>query len=461
MPAGTTSGSKYILGLELDDMGFDHSIFGRFRDRLLQSEKHKEAFFKLLELLVDEGLVKEKEKQRVDSTHIIANVAVPAATELIRQGVRQCLIEMKRKDHAVFLQARQTLTELVHQYLSGKMAKKQMEQIDETKRRQRLTAVVKDARELLAFLDKRDNLHPAVEYRRTILQRLLYENVMPDENGGYREQKESHPDRVISAVDPEARHGAKSATKKFNGYKVHFTESTENKIITNLKVTPGNVNDAEPLVDMVKETKEEAGLNPEKMLADGIYGTGENRRALRKENCQLVAPPHPKAIAEDLANGKFIHNPQEETVTCPAGITTAHKTYNAESESWIYRFPKEACNNCSLKQDCTKNKNGRTISVNKYYQEQMEALEYSRSEEYKAEIRQRCPIEGKGNEMVRHHGLRRARYWGTKKVGLQAFLTALAVNLKRWVNITLHKIKDNSTLTVKAGFRLHQFLKTQ
>ncbi|MCS5695794.1 transposase [Desulfofundulus thermocisternus] len=235
---------KYILGLELDDMGFDHSIFGRFRDRLLQSEKHKEAFFKLLELLVDEGLVKEKEKQRVDSTHIIANVAVPAATELIRQGVRQCLIEMKRKDHAVFLQARQTLTELVHQYLSGKMAKKQMEQVDETKRRQRLTAVVKDARELLAFLDKRDNLHPAVEYRRTILQRLLYENVMPDENGGYREQKESHPDRVISAVDPEARHGAKSATKKFNGYKVHFTESTENKIITNLKVTPGNVNDA-------------------------------------------------------------------------------------------------------------------------------------------------------------------------------------------------------------------------
>ncbi|MDQ0287200.1 hypothetical protein J2Z49_002321 [Desulfofundulus luciae] len=61
-------------------MGFDHSIFGRSRDRLLQSEKHKEAFFKLLGLLVDEGLVKEKEKKCVDSTHIIANVAVPADT---------------------------------------------------------------------------------------------------------------------------------------------------------------------------------------------------------------------------------------------------------------------------------------------------------------------------------------------------------------------------------------------
>ncbi|WP_165613296.1 hypothetical protein [Desulfofundulus thermosubterraneus] len=50
-------------------------------------EKHKEAFFKLLELLIDGGLVKENEKHRIDSIHIIANVAVPAATELIRQGL--------------------------------------------------------------------------------------------------------------------------------------------------------------------------------------------------------------------------------------------------------------------------------------------------------------------------------------------------------------------------------------
>ncbi|NHM28775.1 hypothetical protein G7K71_17755 [Desulfofundulus sp. TPOSR] len=61
-----------------------------------------------------------------------------------------------------------------------------MEQVDETRRRQRLTAVVKDARELPAFLDKQDSLHPAVECRRTILQRLLYENVIPDENSGHR-----------------------------------------------------------------------------------------------------------------------------------------------------------------------------------------------------------------------------------------------------------------------------------
>jgi hypothetical protein len=79
------------------------------------------------------------------------------------------------------------------------------------------------------------------------------------------------------------------------------------------------------------------------------------------------------------------------------GITTDKKTYNENSQA------------CELKDTCTKNKNGRTISVNKYYHVQMEALAYSKTEEYKLEIRNRCPIEGTGAELVHHRGLRNAR----------------------------------------------------
>jgi hypothetical protein len=97
---------------------------------------------------------------------------------------------------------------------------------------------VEDAKKLVAFLDR--DLHPAVAYRKSVLIRLLYENTEPTEKG-YKESKETHPDRIISAVDPEARPGAKSKTKKFNGYKAHVTETVENKFITNITVTPGNV----------------------------------------------------------------------------------------------------------------------------------------------------------------------------------------------------------------------------
>jgi transposase len=151
----------------------------------------------------------------------------------------------------------------------------------------------------------------------------------------------------------------------------------EGGFITNITVTPGNVFDSEPVAENTAEMVTKAGLKPEKMIGDGAYGTGDNRQQLKEMGIFLVAPHHPQTISEDL--------------------------------------PKEACRACELKDACTKNKNGRTISVNKHYQVQMEALEYSKTEEYKLEIKKRCPIEGTGAELVYHHGLRRARYWGRLK----------------------------------------------
>lgn len=88
---------KYVLGLPLDDSGFDHSLFGRFRDRLLTNPVYKEALFRQIELLKAEGYLKPDELQRV-----VANIAVPSATELIHQCVRQLLVKMKRKANPLF-----------------------------------------------------------------------------------------------------------------------------------------------------------------------------------------------------------------------------------------------------------------------------------------------------------------------------------------------------------------------
>lgn len=93
-------------------------------------------------------------------------------------------------------------------------------------------------------------------------------------------QEEPHPDRLVSAVDPGARHEARSGKKKFTGYKIHHLETTESRFITNVTVTPGNAHDAEPVVELVKESKEQDNQKPSKLLGDGAHGTGPNRRAL-------------------------------------------------------------------------------------------------------------------------------------------------------------------------------------
>lgn len=53
--------------------------------------------------------------------------------------------------------------------------------------------------------------------------------------------------------------------------------------------------------------------------------------------------------------------------------------------------------------------------------------------QFRNDMRLRPPIEGKLSELVRYHGMRRARYRSLQKLGLQLYFTAAAVNLKRWI----------------------------
>lgn len=79
----------------------------------------------------------------------------------------------------------------------------------------------------------------------------------------------------------------------------------------------------------------------------------------------------------------------------------------------------------------------RTIGISESHWELREAEVYNKTDQFKAGMKLRPPIEGKLYELVRYHGLRRARYRGLKKVGLQCCFTATAVNIKRWIKLLL------------------------
>jgi transposase len=61
--------------------------------------------------------------------------------------------------------------------------------------------------------------------------------------------------------------------------------------------------------------------------------------------------------------------------------------------------------------------------------------DYMKTESFKEEMKRRRGIEPKIAELVRFHGMRRARYRGLAKVNLQCLFTALVVNIKRWFNL--------------------------
>jgi transposase len=87
---------KYALGLSLTDSGFHYSILSEFRDRLLEGGQEADLLDKVLERLVERGVLKEGGQQRTDSTHVLANVRNLNRIECVGETLRQVLEDLAR-----------------------------------------------------------------------------------------------------------------------------------------------------------------------------------------------------------------------------------------------------------------------------------------------------------------------------------------------------------------------------
>ena len=112
----------------------------------------------------------------------------------------------------------------------------------------------RDALACLALLDGRD-LGPAVAEAAQLLATVVGQDLEESSDGTFRIARRVAPDRVISTVDPEARHGHKTANRGFDGYKGHVALDPDSEVITNTAVTPANDGDAtvaeELIVDLL------------------------------------------------------------------------------------------------------------------------------------------------------------------------------------------------------------------
>jgi len=136
-----------------------------------------------------------------------------------------------------------------------------------------------------------------------------------------------------------------------------------------------------------------------------------------------------------LSKEEFDIDLKEEKVVCPEGNTTDKysKSKDAQGErTKTFVFPKEVCDSCPRRNECTNAKNtGRTIRVGSNEEYLQKARQRQKTKEFQ-EIynKRRPPVERKIAELI-HHGLRKTRYRGVRKSRLQALFTGTAVNLKR------------------------------
>lgn len=439
---------KYALGLKLDERPFDHSSLGDFRKRLLESGKEKAVFDSILGRLVDEGLIEKGEIQRIDATHIIADIAIPTMVTLVKKGIYEVLKPLKKRYRQAFKEVTKGIN--LGEYSREEINHDASGRLDLEKRKKKLVEVVGAARQVL---NQAENINgdPILQRRVETLKRILRENIEEGQDGLPKEKnyKEKPSNLLVSPIDPDARYGAKSDKKRFMGYKANVTESVKGGFITNIKAMPGNRRDGETTVEAV--TAQQAyGLIPGKIIGDTAYSDGQYRKDLKKHGTTLVAPLRDRNLRTRAVYPKsmFHYDEKKETLTCPQGVTTRESYRDYQKDLTIFHFPMSRCNKCPVQSQCTNSAEGRrTVGISKVNAELREAEVYNRTEQFKEDMKLRPAIEGKLSELVRYHGLRRARYRGLKKVNLQCYFTAAAVNIKRWIKLIAGPLKPELVRT--------------
>jgi hypothetical protein len=306
-------------------------------------------------------------------------------------------------------------------------------------------ALAQDARALLCALDGRE-LPAGVGQAAALLATVVGQDLEQGDDGVFRIARRVAKDRVISTVDPDARHGHKTAARGFDGYKGHVAVDPDSEIITATAVTAGNVGDAAAagrlLADDLPDPDPAADPDPagedERLVVygDSAYGAGALLATLEHAGADIMCKVQPPAApAGRFAKDEFAIDLEAGTVTCPAGQTTALRTLKNGQIAYFGT----ACADCRLAERCTASPTGRTIRVTVHEAQLQRARARQTDPAWKAGYRATRPkVERKiGHLMRRKHGGRRARVRGQTKVDADFALLAAAVNLARLATLGL------------------------
>jgi hypothetical protein len=240
--------------------------------------------------------------------------------------------------------------------------------------------------------------------------------------------------RMMSLTDPQARHGRKSKSARFNGFKIHLLGDVVSGMIAALSVTPASIGDARPAHRLIRRATALCG-EIERVLADTAYAAAPLRYLSRGTlQVDILAPPPPVNSRSKLAFGKkdFAIDFERWSATCPNGIQSSDVLWTINTNYGIkgarFRWPKQVCQQCPLQEDCPSARGWHRILLHPYEKEVREIRERWKDQETRRLYRRRSECERLVNQMTRHGG-RKARTWGLQNAQLQAYCIAMASNL--------------------------------
>jgi hypothetical protein len=449
---------KYAAGgLDFDYPGFVHTVLVDMRARLARSERPDRIFETVLAVAKSAGLVGRR--RVLDSTPVYDAVATMDTVTLVRSAIRGLL---RVADAQLEAELRALLARDDDYSAAGKPV---CDYEDAAARESLVDALARDAMALVAALDGRD-LEPEVDKAARLVATVVGQDLDCGGDGVFRIARRVAKDRVISTVDPDARHGHKTSARGFDGYKGHLAADPDSEIITATEVTAGNTGDAEPAEQLLSEdlpkpvdndqdedgqdtgdgvtavvsepddaadsdSQSSGAADSLEVYGDAAYGAGPLLATLEDAGARIMTKVQPPAaVGGRFAKDRFDIDLAAGTVTCPAHVAVAIRPAKGGGGTAAFGT---VCAGCPLAAQCTASPAGRTVTIGAYEPQLARARAAQADPAWRADYTATRPkVERKiGHLMRRRHGGRRARVRGTTKVAADFSLLAAAVNLAR------------------------------
>ncbi|MFJ7416502.1 IS1182 family transposase [Streptomyces sp. NPDC098077] len=444
---------KYLLGLELVDPGFDHSVLTEFRDRLIAGDAGVQLLDQVLEAAAEQGLLKAGGRARTDSTIVLS--AARQINGLVRLGetLRAALnsVAAHEPEWLAGWAPPEWFDRYAIRFEDTRLPK------GKAKRSELIEQVGADGLRLLEALQAPEA--PAslrlLERIRTLRQMWIQQYFLDNGQVRRRELKDRPPgsERLVTPYDTDARGSVKRGVF-WDGYKVHLTETCEPdspNLITHVATTDSTVQDVR-LVGPIHAHLAERDLLPDSHLVDAGYATAREVVTARRDHQVNLVGPILASTSWQTKDGGFSQADfaidwENRQVSCPNGATSSRWAEDRSQEGAAVvraRFPTAACRPCKAREQCTRSNSkwdmGRRITLRP--QAEYEVIQQARAQEdtqaWKEQYAHRAGVEGTISQGVRAFGLRRCRYRGLAKARLQHQLAASAMNFHRldawWTN---------------------------
>jgi len=226
---------KVACGRSLTQVSFDPSTLVYWRKRIAGSDRPDRVFDAVAQVVAETGILRGRRKRCVDSTVFDDAVAT-------QDTVTQLVAAMRKV--ARLVPGAKPVIERVAKLDYSKPGKPDIDWDDADARQNLVSDLVTDALAVLAELCGEDAPHrqePAADAL-GLLALVAGQDVEPADgsdgtDGRWRIARRVAPDRVISTVDPQARHTRKSKSTRRDGFRGHVSAEPETGLITDAELT--------------------------------------------------------------------------------------------------------------------------------------------------------------------------------------------------------------------------------